>query len=627
MAKAKTATNPATAAKPASAPKRVKSAVVAAPPVDLTGILRVFFEEVVDTLQTAATMMDARTHEKVCQKFFDFFAYRIPGSDAAAMAVGAKNIQRRPSVVRRVANRMPLGLKLFLAKFSWLYIFFLAIDAFLDPVGSSQRRVILRGEIRKRVPTDLRYQLARSKFILWIDEKFLRAKWQRDLEYKPLWMFSRAEIERFVEIIVRDNKISLLDGWQAAQKLEADRRDVYVFVSHLFPTTWSPTVRSLNDRGNHTVWCGIDNPQESAGYGVLETPLVQTTSHVNLTFLGCLVFLCGTRRSQILMSGECFYGSNWNAEDTTVLYSLLASVLSTMRRKREDFAAQAKKKVARNLNLLMYDGLKPINASGSSDNTGISYFYKRLMKLGDRIIYNSNTELLGTFNRYSIPLTTPALHFYRYSEAPAKLLPRIDFEGGKNIHVACITVCLNEFGEPSRDRVAGYVRDMILSGIHFHYYCMTTHPVILKFKRDLGAYGDLLHLHPIIKDQAKLVEELHQYHVGFNPSDYLPFAHGIASMSDRFYQDGMSVFLQSTIGTSFLVYAAAGLPVLLPRGCVGAADLLGDVALPVIFSEMDNLRMLLEECDLERRFRVADANCAEYHIDTHIDRFLDFVKT
>jgi len=620
MAKATTAT------KTVRAPRAKKAAAAsAADAVDYTGILRTFFQEVVDTLQTAATMMDARTHQQVCQKFYDFFAYRIPGSDAAAMAVGARNIVHKPSIVRRISNRLPLELKLFLARFSWLYIFVLALDAFLDPVGSSQRRVILRGEIRKRVPDNVRFSLARNAAIRWIDEKFLRAKWHQELEYKPLWMFSRQEIERFVDILVRDNKPALIDGWRSVQNLEADPRNVYVFVSHLFPTTWSPTVRSLNDRGHHTVWCGIDNPQESAGYGVLETPLVKTTSHVNLTFLGCVVFLCGAQRSQILMSGECFYGSNWNAEDTTVLYSLLSSVLSTMRRKRQDFAAQAGQEPPKNLNLLMYDGLKPFNASGSNDNTGISYFYKRLMKLGDRIIYNSNTELLGTFNRYAIPLPTPALHFYRYSEPPAQLKKRIDFKGGKNIHVACITVCLNEFGEPSRDRVAGYVRDMILSGIHFHYYCMTTHPVILKFKRDLGEHGDRLHLHPIIKDQAKLVEELHQYHAGFNPSDYLPFAHGIASLNDRFYQDGMSVFLQSTIGTSFLVYAAAGLPVLLPRGCVGAADLLGDVAIPVIFSEMDNLRLLLEECDLERRFKIADKTCANVHIDTHIDRLIDFI--
>jgi hypothetical protein len=482
-----------------------------------------------------------------------------------------------------------------------------------QPTQTASRLGGVRQDILRRLSPMLRVHLARSKGLRAIDHFVFRPTAAlRSL----LCSCSREELREFVNIVVSEHKPALLEALQTG-RLFANGRDAYVFVSHSFPTTWMPLVRALNARGNRTLWCGIDNPQQVMGYGALESRLVPTTEHAHMTFLGVIVFLCATRGSQILMSGECFYNANWNADDATVLYSLLSCVLTIMRRRRP---------VANNLNLLMYDGLKPINISGSARNAAITHYYKRLMNLGDRIIYNSNTELLGSFNRYVIPLPTPRLHFYRYSEAPIDPAPRIDLKGGKNIHLACITVTLNEFAEPSRDQAAGYVRDIVRSGIHFHYYCVTEDPAVLKFKRDLGDYAEFLHLHPIIKDQRRLVEELHQYHVGFNPSDHLPFAHGMVSLRDRFYQDAMAVFLQSTIGTSFLVYAAAGLPVLLPRCCVGAAQLLGDVAIPVSFAEMGNLRTVLEECDLERRIELAEANRGVAHIDTHIDRFIDFLR-
>lgn len=581
-------------------------------------VLRTFFAEVIDALRTCEDMVDEKGHQAIYKKFLEFFAYRIPGSDVVINDVGREGIKPPLSFRDRMAKRIPPGVKQVIFRFAWLYLPILALDALIFPRGSTRTRLALRSEIRNRTSGRLRFRLAQYAWIRWLDQALLRPRWREEADAKPLYAFSPDDIARLASRLVETQQPGLVEGLELAHRLDADSRPVHVFVTHLFPTTWSPLVNALNERGVHTVWCGIDDPQESEGYGVLETPLVRTTTHANLTFLGVIVFLCATQRCQILMSGECFYGSNWNAEDTTVLYSLLSSVLATMRKLRT---------AEKNLNLIMYDGLKPINAAGSSENNAITHYYKHLMKQGDRIIYNSNTDLLGSFNRYSIPLETPRLHFYRYSEPPKQSKRRIDFQGGKNIHLACITVCLGEFGEPSRDAVTGYVRDIIRSGIHFHYYCIAHHPVILQFKRDLGEYGEFLHLHPIIKDQSKLVEDLHQYHAGFNPSDHVPFAHGISSLHDRFYQDGMSVFLQSTIGTSFLVYAAAGLPVLLPRGCVGATQLLGDVALPVIFAEMANLRTLLQECDLERRMALADATSANAQIQTHIDRYLDFVKS
>lgn len=575
-------------------------------------VLRTFFGEIIESLRTMETMIDPASHSDICKKYLEFIIYRIPGSDAIIKDISLEGRAHGSSLRRALIRIVPEWLK---SRLNFLYIFFWIFDLAFFPTDSVAARAALRRQLIGRVPSRLK---SRLKILRWLDNTLLRRHWDHIPETgKPFWKFSSSEIELLAKRVAQANLHMLMQGRELARQLDSDPCDVYVLVTHVFPTTWSPFVRALNEKGNHTVWCGIDDPRTSEGYGVLETPLVGTTMIAILTFVGVLGFLCSVRRAQILMSGECFYGSNWNAEATTVLYSLLSSVLATMRSLRP---------ARQNLNLIMYDGLKPINAAQSQKNSAISYYYKRLMSLGDRIIYNSNTELLGTFNEYAIPLKKPRLHFYRYSDRPVHPKPRINWGHGADIHMACITVCLEEFGEPSRDQTSQYVRTIIMQRIHFHYYCMTKHPVIQKFKRSLGEYERYLHLHPIIKDQARLVEDLHQYHVGFNPSDHVPFAHGIASLHDRFYQDAMSVFLQSTIGTSFLVYAAAGLPVILPRGCVGATSLLGDVAIPIVFSEMHNIRSILEECDLPRRMTIAESTCAQVHIDTHIERFLEFIK-
>jgi hypothetical protein len=528
---------------------------------EFVAIVRTFFDEIGEAARTARGMVDHKTHSTLVAKFDSFFDRWIP---------------------------------------------------FFDPRGPT-----LRKRIGRHVPPWAKELIARSKSLSRLvsaSDIHLGSKGARGSDAVRTWL-PKSGLDDLARRVVRENLPTLVEGQNLARKLELDHRDVYVFLTHLFPTTWSPLVRALNDRGCHTVWCGTEDAKTSEGYGVLETSRIGTTTTSILSFLGVLIFLCSTRRTQILVSGECFYGSNWNAEDTTVLYTLLSCVLSTARKHRARPG---------NLTLLMYDGLKPIHVSETKSNAAITHYYKRLMNMGDRIIYNSNTDLLGSFNQYAIPLATPRLHFFRYSEAPVAPKPRIDWQNGQNIHMACITVCLGEFGEPSRDKVSEYVRSIVMQGIHFHYYCITQHPVIQAFHRSLGDYGQFLHLHRIIKDQTKLVEDLHQYHVGFNPSDHVPFAHGISSVSDRFYQDAMATFLQSTIGTSFLVYAAAGLPVMLPRGCTGATQLLGNIAIPIVFSEMHQIKSVLQECDLPRRLVIADAEAPKVHIDTHMHRFLDF---
>ena len=141
-----------------------------------------------------------------------------------------------------------------------------------------------------------------------------------------------------------------------------------------------------------------------------------------------------------------------------------------------------------------------------------------------------------------------------------------------------------------------HIREILFAQkIHFHYFCDTQSKAIRDFKSDCTSEElEYFHEKSIIYDQNKLVQELSNYDFGVNPSDHSALAAGISAITDRKYMDGMDVFWQSTIATSFLVYAAAGLPSILPRGCIGAQELLGPFAIPLNPSEYGNLRSVLE---------------------------------
>lgn len=415
--------------------------------------------------------------------------------------------------------------------------------------------------------------------------------------------------------LLRFNKSRLDKASDVADDLN-DKASI-VFVSHLFPTTWDPFVRALKARGRHTAWIGPKEVNEFDSYGVIETRNLSTDVSEALGFLGTLACLCQAKTFEILLSGECFYGSNWRVNDTTVLYMIMSIVTKTIKSIIGE---------RRNLNLIMYDGLKPV-ADEDLGNRAIADFYRTYMQQADRIVYNSNVEMFGEFIEFAFNIHAPRLHFYRYSAAPTRMKRRINHKKKKNIHIACITVVLAEFGEPSRDSVPYYVKKIIESGIHFHYYCNVSSPVVKSFQDLLGPYAEFFHPHPINKDQAALVSELHQYHAGFNPSDHVPFAHGIVGLHDRRYQDGMSMFWQSTVGTSFLVYAAAGLPFFLPRGCVGSTQLLKEAALPINLSEMEDLPAYFKKLDLDAKLEAADAARSKATMDHHIGRFTRFLKS
>ena len=452
--------------------------------------------------------------------------------------------------------------------------------------------------------------LARIKFkegMVGILSRFSR----RFFEREKLFDFSDKQLKSLARRIAFNNPDLPLRASKNIQ--DCNNNSSYIFVSHLFPTTWLPTVAELRSKGKHTTWLGVNPVHEFGSYGVAVNTSVNTDKVITDGLLITLMVLAKCTDCKILLSGECFIGSNWKKNDTTLLYMVMTAVTSMIRSTSDK----------NNLTLMMYDGIKPFSDQDQG-NQSISYFYRAYMRNADRIIYNSNTPEFGDFMENSINLTAPKLHFYRYGYSingdAVKKYPLDE------IHIGCITVVLNEFAEPSRDGVTSYIEKICRSGIHFHYFCKEDDRAVRDFIDRLGPDEKYFHPHKIEKDPVKLVNKIAQFHFGFNPSDHVPFAHGIAGMDDRFYQDSLSMFWQSTVATSFLVYASAGLPVILPRGCTGSVKMLGESAFPINLVEMPNLKTIFEKEDLNGCISKAFANAYNFDINNRIQDMIEFIE-
>ena len=84
--------------------------------------------------------------------------------------------------------------------------------------------------------------------------------------------------------------------------------------------------------------------------------------------------------------------------------------------------------------------------------------------------------------------------------------------------------------------------------------------------------------------------ELEQYHLGITMFDHALFARAIVAARNRFYGDAMAAYVDSTVATSWLVYASAGLPIATNRWARGINNFVPeDCVFRLTLSELPNL--------------------------------------
>lgn len=439
--------------------------------------------------------------------------------------------------------------------------------------------------------------------------------------------FENHDIERLSENIVDLNAAliaSVIADIEGFNNHASDRKKC-ILVTTLFTPTWAPTFKSLEANG----WsiCNVlhNDLKNYTGYGALTSDEIDRGSYTCFHgFIGASMFaINASATTPVLFSGESYHGVNMFADAGVFMSLNLSCITRTIRHLRPSGN--------KNLFLLMYDGLKPVFKNCLLVNQDSSKYYARFMRTADKIIYNSNDDIFGDYVENAFGIHAPRLHFKRFSSRPNKSKPKISMSGKKDeLHVVSISVIFDPQNCNARATTQDMVRSILEQGMHFHCYTgeeKADKDMVDQFIQSVKPeFRNNFHLHDVIRDQVTLVNELQQYDVGINGTDHLLFAKGIYDLKDRQYSDGLMMYLQSTFATSFFVYAAAGLPILIPRCMTKATDYFGKFAIPVCLSEFASIKNILIKANLPDLHADVATLQKLAVIDEHVADLIDFLS-
>ncbi len=363
-----------------------------------------------------------------------------------------------------------------------------------------------------------------------------------------------------------------------------------VLVSPTFSTTWSPMIVAMQRQGRDVFLIGMGDVHDPRGYSTLASKDVPVTDSVMLSLPEMLTLIGQIPGALYLINSEGFFHPQWDTRRSVLCYAfgmLLAHLAGTFGESR---GLALSKSV-----LFLYDPIKPV-IENPEYGALAAFFYERMLRNADGLLYNSATEEIGAFLANVFDLKNERAHFFRYSVAPSMLRERLEEER----HIVSISAVLDEFYEPSRSRLRGYMRQVVEQRIHLHYYGdYETYPRILEFGDELP--DDLkrfFHVHAVIRDQQALVDEIQQYHAGWVVHDQQVFWRIVTAFEDQFSRDIFQLFPSVTIPTSAMTYGAAGLPIIINRCMRGSIrQFPPGCALAIELSEIRALGRIMEQSD------------------------------
>lgn len=453
-----------------------------------------------------------------------------------------------------------------------------------------------------------------------------RSKQEEEVQVDLLKTFSTisdSQISELVEQIIYLHPEIFINTFKSIDSYNQMQGEKYAFVMHIMPPQWHPLIKALRKKDKKVACLIYDDVLAHGEYGMLATKEIESDIIYFLNFISVMIFILECQNQPILFSGETYHWVRWDGIIATFMYLNLATMLETVKKLRAPSD--------NNLNLMLYDALKPVTSSLENIGNNLSISYKLLMQQPDKIVYTSNSERFGEYVENTYGIKTPRIHFYRHSEKLNEhAKPRLPF--GKNndeFHVVSITGFCNRGVCKTREFTYLAVKWMLEQKIHFHYYTNDTISDINWFLALVDAnHRRYFHTHTVNRDQQELVNELHQYHAGFNGSDFLAFAEGMCALKDDMdYRTGMLNFMLSTFGTSFHVYAAAGVPLIVPGMYVDSCTYFDNFCLKMNLTDFKNAKSYFLTSNLKSKCENYQMYNKNSSIDMHIDRFIENIST
>ncbi|MBR9885760.1 MAG: hypothetical protein GYB21_19800, partial [Oceanospirillales bacterium] len=397
---------------------------------------------------------------------------------------------------------------------------------------------------------------------------------------------------------------------QAALATLEQYSNAVVVVSQYFTTTWIETFKALREAGVPVIWLG--GISQNLGYSIITQEQVPADACHLLTFPQLLeVFKqSGLSQHRLLINIESYIHPQWNMRRASFCY-LSGAALSESIANWQPSAVQVQ---------MLYDPIKGGTEEVEWDQLTAAA-YKAMMSRCQGVIYSSSVEEMGQFIENAVIPDVPRLHLYRYGHAS----PALQEERYEGLHLAALSMLFSEFNEPSRAPLAPVARQVLEQGIYLHYYAgysAATEAFIQSLPESLRPY---LIVREPIRDPAELVESIRRCHGGFALSYHQMFYKISTACSDLFMQEAFKMFATTSVATSSLVYAAAGLPVLASRDFWGYQRLYNGSLYQMEFSEVSRLGHIMRSPQWRQLCENAWQNRHRYDIRQHVGTLEQFL--
>lgn len=386
--------------------------------------------------------------------------------------------------------------------------------------------------------------------------------------------------------------------------------DSVILLSQYFNTTVIPTFSSLQKKGMKVIWLG--GMSQNKGYAIVDESYAPVEAAFFLTFDQLIRVLskADLTGKKILLNVESYIHPQWDMKRAAICY-LVGKALTDVIHNGSPSA-----KVVQ----MLYDPIKGgVKSCEWSSYTEASY--KKMMQSAQGVIYSSSVEEMGQFVENAVIPDVPRLHFYRYGYAS----PALEEERYSGLHLALVSMILSEFEEPSRSPLANVAKQILAQGIHIHYYgghSSASEKFIKSLPKTHKAY---FIVHDPIREPQKLVESIRRCHGGFALSYHQMFYNIAMHSESLFMQEAMKMFATTSVATSSLVYAAAGLPILSSRDFWGYQRLYENSLYQMEYSEIIRLKDIMQSEFWQGLMTSAWKNKEKYDINENIDKFNDFV--
>lgn len=387
---------------------------------------------------------------------------------------------------------------------------------------------------------------------------------------------------------------------QILAEIEAQSNPV-VFLNGILFNNFEPTFNALKEggfepciisRNNYLAYAKPDSTIEDFG--------VKKTFQLDLMEI---VYLClNLKKAKVIINDISFFLPCFDAKKAIINFAFVAALLKLIR--VPTF-------------LILYDVIHSV-MKNHQDTEEYFTVYKRALSLADGIICNSNTREVQSSIRYGLGIQKPMLSFYRYNQFVPHLKPRIN-DG--EFHL----VIIGGMDDKLRDSRM-MLKKILNQKVHVHNYVCNA--AIDEFIHELNE-GEMayFHRHESIVSQSELIYEISQYHAGWIMDNGFEVLNMINSATNKDFKEMLMMFRLTTISSSLLAVASAGLPMFLNKMVVHVTyQFPQEFFIPLEEPEVANFLQLISDIDWDRRYEVTEAKRELFSIDRNINELITWMS-